>query len=117
MRVANILPNVQLVAVRMSTTTENVIQVMDRFAKLEKWLSLNLDRHYKRVEQLLLQELRFMFSPSLSGSKVLDALWSDWADDLFRSIEDAALDLDFDSDRRILDEYIEMQTISRTVFL
>lgn len=101
----------------MSNTTENVIQVMNHFAKLEKWLSVNLDTHYKSVEQLLLQELGFMFNPTIVESKALDARWSDWADDLFRSIENAALDLDFRSDRQILDEHIVKQTIARTAML
>ncbi len=99
--------NYRLYEIRLANTQAAIQDIIDHFQNYARWLCIDFSKTWEAAGRFAVFDSRFLFMKDPVLSEVLDNVWQVWADSIIDRLVLAAPGVIFDTDKALLDEFVE----------
>lgn len=105
--------NPQSISNNMRNAVDALIALRERLNRCGQAYHTDFEKFWEETVPLMFDEVWYYAQPDSAKSRDLDDRWSDWANRLYRHLQNSALDLDFSYERDRLREFLRLLTDNR----
>jgi hypothetical protein len=103
----------QLTTDNIWNAVDSLIELRYRYNRCGEVYGADFTPFWEETVPLLFEEISYYAEPSPAKSRDLDDCWSEWANRIFRHLQNSGLDLDFSYERTQLREFLKLLAVNR----